>query len=351
MTKLAHVIAALLGCSIPALAFASPPGIEKSVDDMLREAALVVEGKVIEVSYGMSVPTADRPEPMPHTFVTFELLGVEKGTAPAQRLTLRFLGGPINNDMFLRLPSVPLFDVGDHDMLLVVDNERSECPLVDCARGRFRFVEGIVVNEYGERLQLDGSTVTTGRAVKLDAVDRHNMSRFALERVEADEQGHDNRQSLSEAKQERVPGRDPTPQEMASHVRARIAAIHTEAELAQARAHVEPSADPRRPFEAWFVRGTPEALDTPDPALAATTDTNREPSATPGAASERQPPSAAPGRSTHQVPVQETVDEVATPTAPRRRSQAPVEIGLGGLALGLLWLSYRAWPRARGSER
>jgi hypothetical protein len=44
-------------------------------------------------------------------------------------ITLRFLGGPKKNGGFTWIPGVPMFDVGDRDMLFVRKNGMRKLPI------------------------------------------------------------------------------------------------------------------------------------------------------------------------------------------------------------------------------
>jgi hypothetical protein len=152
---------------------------ESSIDlvGMTTAADFIFEGRVFEVRYrnSQSVPLLDpttgaplRDEHgnilyadgsnLPHTFVTYKIDKIYKGFPPhdtsGDKVTLRFEGGQSDNvpvgrlgptgepvvGRYLMTEMVPLFDVGDRDILFVQGNTRSACPLADCPWGRLRIL-------------------------------------------------------------------------------------------------------------------------------------------------------------------------------------------------------------------
>ena len=121
--------------------------------DHVGEAQLVFRGEVVALSYAtLTVPDVEVGE-LPHTYVTYRVIDGIKGGARGELVTLRFLGGP-NEDgsLILKASHIPSFDVGDEDVLLVADNGATPCPLVDCAAGRFRVIDGFVYTDDGGEL-------------------------------------------------------------------------------------------------------------------------------------------------------------------------------------------------------
>lgn len=166
-----------------------------ALDEMLQEATFVFEGTVQRVEYRLSDPVGNGPG-LPYTFVSYSVERVIKGAYSGAELTLRFLGGPTGEgEEVLMLPNYPLFDAGDHDILLVTGNTYFECPLVGCNRGRFRFINGLIVNENGQTLMFnaDGS-LRTQSAIDHDDLKSHTMAgKFSIHKMqdsapEADEQ-------------------------------------------------------------------------------------------------------------------------------------------------------------------
>lgn len=160
--------------------------IEPQIDihEFARDADFIFRGKVIRKTYRNSdiVPLRDRlgnqiidPDTgapqytensgLPYCFVTYRIDRVLKGSPPVDptsgqvkdEVTLRFLGGHSQRDpcSFLYIPTYPLFDVGDCDLLFVQGNTVKECPLVKGARSRFRVLDRpgsdpcMIYNEFG----------------------------------------------------------------------------------------------------------------------------------------------------------------------------------------------------------
>lgn len=138
------IAAALLLAGHAAGAQDSPA--EPSIASLSTEADLVFQGTVTDITYAASI------EGIPHTFVTYRVEDVLKGSYAAPSLTLRFIGGVKIEGNVMRKLSVshaPKFESGQQDLLMVKGNTQTQCPLVRCAQGRFRFQEGMVTSEEG----------------------------------------------------------------------------------------------------------------------------------------------------------------------------------------------------------
>ena len=296
------VWASLLWLTAP-LAHATPPAPESAIEPRVRDAELVFRGTVQSVQYRMSEPDPGQPQALPHTFVTFEVEEVMKGAVEGGTITLRFLGGSAGGDAFMLAAEQPLFDVGDRDILLVRDPLESECPLVGCAAGRFRFIDGLVVDEQGRRIQVrDDASLAVGPAMVLEDVDTHYMGdSMKFELVEAYEDGE---VPPTPEELERLNILDPEvdldPERFADFVARAVRRAHTDAELEQAARDATPSADIHRSFTAWsapesddaWLMGTLPASPNPTrpPRASTTSPTDAE---TP--AERRQTTAAAPG--------------------------------------------------------
>jgi len=69
---------------------------------------------------------------------------------------------PLDGDMasdgrILLASGLPLFQVGDHDILFVRGNGESACPLVGCEGGRYRVIRGGLYSDDGREILPDGS--------------------------------------------------------------------------------------------------------------------------------------------------------------------------------------------------
>ncbi len=149
------------------------PGNPIDIREFSREADLIFKGTVVDVQYRESEPaplvdpTTGRPvldeegqpekedaSSLPHTFVTYQVERVYKGRAPGGSVTLRFMGGVADalyedvddagnvdrGPIYVDVSTAPRFDIGDRDLLFVVDNTEAECPLAACEHGRFRLL-------------------------------------------------------------------------------------------------------------------------------------------------------------------------------------------------------------------
>lgn len=144
-------IAAVLLLAGRAVLAQTPPE-ETPLSVLSAEADLVFQGTVTDITYAASI------EGIPHTFVTYKVEDVLKGAYRAPTLTLRFIGGVKIEGNVMRKLSVshaPHFENGQQDLLMVKGNTQTQCPLVRCAQGRFRFHQGMVTNEAGDVLALE----------------------------------------------------------------------------------------------------------------------------------------------------------------------------------------------------
>ena len=124
------------------------------LDNMAAASDLVFQGEVVDIAYKGSSGSKGQNS-LPHTFVTYAVNDIIYGNAGSEnrkKFTLRFMGGPTDNGNFMMVDQLPKFNVGDTDVLFVKNNGVGDCPLVECANGRFRVVDGMVYNEYGQQL-------------------------------------------------------------------------------------------------------------------------------------------------------------------------------------------------------
>lgn len=139
--------------------------VAKSVDvaDLTERSKLVFHGEVVDIAYRGSQATKYQRS-LPHTFVTYQIHEVLHGNMKRKTYTLRFQGGATEQGNAMLSTATPQFSVGDEDILFVSDNGMSECPLVDCADGRFRVVDGQAFNALGQKMLMDekGAIVAGG---------------------------------------------------------------------------------------------------------------------------------------------------------------------------------------------
>ncbi|MDR4495190.1 MAG: hypothetical protein R3B74_12345 [Nitrospirales bacterium] len=118
------------------------PGSEKALSQRVMEAELIFSGTVEKLEYSLSQGTADSQGALPYTYVTYRINHIMKGRSTNRdRLTLRFLGGRTPDGRYLEASNMPQFEVNDRDLLFVVNNGGTDCPLVGCQSGRFRVVK------------------------------------------------------------------------------------------------------------------------------------------------------------------------------------------------------------------
>lgn len=151
-------------------------------DELFQKAELIVQGVVAEVAYRNSDVDASHPFSLPHTFVTIRIEHTFKGIpGNGQSITLRFQGGPDGTGKAMLIPGVPLFDIGDRDVLFVRGNGQQLVPLVGWQEGRFRIVNDLVYSDAGNEVWLskDGKLVF-GKVRLLEEVMTHAMGATPL---------------------------------------------------------------------------------------------------------------------------------------------------------------------------
>ena len=169
--------------------------------DFIGDAELVVLAEVIDVSYADSEGEVQ----IPHTYVTYAIDEVLKGhyEEPHRNLVLRLAGGvgrleidltDLHNetlpaevevdeergvafveDAIFGVSETTLFDPGERSVLMIRRNGEVQCPLVGCADGRFRVVNGFVFTEDGRELSIHpNGEIVVGGAHSLYEVE-HNL--------------------------------------------------------------------------------------------------------------------------------------------------------------------------------
>ncbi|HVL01346.1 MAG TPA: hypothetical protein VM553_16125, partial [Dongiaceae bacterium] len=129
--------------------------LAKAINESVSESDFVFEGVVTNVQGRYSEPATPGETKIPYTFVTYKVDKVLKGNYDQAEVTLRFMGGVGEDGNVMMVAGQPLFDAGDHDLMMVKGNNTYPCPLVDCSQGRYRYIDGMVVNEFGGRVYLD----------------------------------------------------------------------------------------------------------------------------------------------------------------------------------------------------
>lgn len=126
-------------------------------------ADAVFVGEVERIDYRRSSPDS-RGGTLPFTFVTWRAERAWKGVASGQRVTARFVGGVTPEGYASVVSEVPLFQEGDRDVIFLDQNGLAGCPLLGCAAGRLRLIDGRVYDDEGGSLVADeaGEVVVGG---------------------------------------------------------------------------------------------------------------------------------------------------------------------------------------------
>jgi len=143
------VLGALLCVAMPATAMTV---VERDFADLVARAEQIVVGTVAAIESGED----ERGGPI--SFITFSDLTLLKGDVEPP-FVLQIHGGMTKEGIFMHVPDLPRFDVGDRAVLFVRGNGRDFCPLVGVWQGRFDVrhdaARGVDVVE-----RADGSIVT-----------------------------------------------------------------------------------------------------------------------------------------------------------------------------------------------
>lgn len=130
---------------------AHEPSPAEGLKKILEDSSLVFYGEVSDVQYRLS------KDGTPHSFVTYNIKKRLRGSIKARKrqaikeeqVTLRFVGGPVGNGSFFTADRIPIFNIGDRDVLFVRNNGKAHCPLVYGEHGRFRVFQDRVYNTRG----------------------------------------------------------------------------------------------------------------------------------------------------------------------------------------------------------
>ncbi len=158
-------LTALLLIGATGAASAHTPSDPAAVGNMARLSAaanLIFRGKVAAVRYRTSPGGPNGSRGMSYTFVTYSISSVLQGSPPGRRIRHRFVGGADGSGGFVEAEGVPLFQVGDEDILFVAGNGETGCPLVMCEFGRFRVLDGVVHEAHGAPVvSVEGGRIRT----------------------------------------------------------------------------------------------------------------------------------------------------------------------------------------------
>lgn len=216
---------------------------------LVKEAEFIFRGVVTKVEYRVSDLGNQDDVQLPHTFVTYQIEEILKGSVRDQSttLTLRFQGGQdMQRQRFLAIDGCPLLDVGDGDVLFVRGNGKHVCPLMGWQQGRFRVIgENEVFTDNGREVWLTTQeTLASGPLHLLEEVLTHKGGGTRLRRqVRSDEEAEE------PAQPDPIQGSRLSATDFIEFIAGIVATLHTPEELKNLPP-VE-SADPNVPF---FVR-------------------------------------------------------------------------------------------------
>ncbi len=111
-------------------------------------ADAVFVGDVERIEYRRSRPDS-RGGTLPFTFVTWRAERAWKGVVAGELVTARFVGGVSPEGYASVVSEVPLFQEGDRDVIFLDQNGLAGCPLLGCAAGRLRLIDGRVYDDEG----------------------------------------------------------------------------------------------------------------------------------------------------------------------------------------------------------
>jgi hypothetical protein len=175
--KLALSLTFAVAFACDALASTHPT---RTLPQMMTEADFVFEGTVVHIDHRVSDVVSAGDVVLPHTFVTFQIEEVVKGSSDSgNTITLRFLGGPDGKGRVLGVAGLPQFRAGDHDMLFVKKNGEMVCPLVGWEFGRLRIVRGELYDALGGELWMTpgGEFVPGPKVIDVDAENHPPVSK------------------------------------------------------------------------------------------------------------------------------------------------------------------------------
>ncbi|HEX5686563.1 MAG TPA: hypothetical protein VFY73_21260 [Ideonella sp.] len=135
-------------CLLTSGIVASVPAAAATLNELATASRFIVHSRVSKVEYAQSEAAKGQPG-VPHTIVTFDVVKPLQGNVGAASFTLRFIGGPDGRGRFMQASNVPVFQLGDEDILFVQGNGSKGCALAGCADGRFRVLNGLVYDGTG----------------------------------------------------------------------------------------------------------------------------------------------------------------------------------------------------------
>ena len=178
LRALLPMLALSLGWSDPASAGIGP---KPTLDSMVSASPLIFVGTVEDVQHRLADVVEPGDSAMPHTYVTYAIERTLKGRSETpDRITLRFQGGLGRGSRYLRVTGLPLFDVGDRDVIFVGDTGNPYCPLQHPSWGRLRIFGSLLTNEQGQELLWADGDVLPGRVHPIPEILTHQVGPYLL---------------------------------------------------------------------------------------------------------------------------------------------------------------------------
>lgn len=162
-----------------------PSPFEQRLQDQAERAGLVAITQVIDVEYGVVSAPFDGLKNVPVTYVSFRVDDPYEGCRDGETFTLQFTGGLTPNGDMVLASDIPLFDVGDRDLLFVTeDNGTTACPLVDCGSGRLREHDGLLFTDDGRLIVInEAGQLGIGRRYELREAFEHHVGGNVIRNV------------------------------------------------------------------------------------------------------------------------------------------------------------------------
>ena len=132
-----------------------------TLTEALAASDAAFSGTVKEIEYRLSEPDIEGHQ-VPFTFVTWHVEHGFRGVEGGGDFTLRCLGGDRGNGHVMFVSTLPVFQVGDEDIIFVQTDDHNACPLVGAVNGRLRLVDGHVYDNFGTTLSLTNDALVAG---------------------------------------------------------------------------------------------------------------------------------------------------------------------------------------------
>jgi hypothetical protein len=235
--------------------------LDQPLRSRIQAADFIFQGVVANVEYRMSDPSPEGVPQIPHTFVTFKVEKLLKGQGNLEFITLRFIGGDAGGGKILTVSHMPLFDVGDRDVLFVRRNGKAMCPLASCEEGRFRIIGNQLFTNEGRPLLLNNQgELVYGKAQHLEEVRTNRIGANILRQAGPERQNVQHREEKMQDQEESVLSKQPAlnPGQFVGLINQRLQQIAQTGEL---QAQSIASVNVQDPFFAPLLKPTSSPID------------------------------------------------------------------------------------------